>query len=293
MKGRRKAKNNKGNLMLNIERKRLAKEYKKAIRKSYRKYKDNLAKTLTNLKCKNPKAYWNVLNGKKSNNNKMPSCNAFLDMFKELNTDVEEVDEFVWDEHGDINNVLNEAIVVAEVENCIKKLKNNKACGLDNILNEFLKVSANATVQLVTKLFNLVLLTGIVPNDWSVGVIKPIYKSKGAFDDPNNYRGITILSCLGKLFTSVLDDRIKTYLDSVGLLGEEQAGFRGGFSTTDHIFTLYGIIDILLYKRKRLHCAFLDYEKAFDKVNRTFLWQKMLIIIIIIIPSTDLVVGET
>jgi hypothetical protein len=100
-------------------------------------------------------------------------------------------------------------ITTAEVENCIKKLKNNKACGADHILNEFLKASVNVTVKIVTKLFNLVLLTGIVPNDWTIGIIKPIYKNKGSPDDPNNYRGITILSCLGKLFTSVLGDRLK------------------------------------------------------------------------------------
>ena len=119
-----------------------------------------------------------------------------------------------------------------------------------------MKSSADVTIKPLTKLFKLVLLTGVVPDDWTTGAIKPIFKNKGASDDPNNYRGITILSCFGKLFTSILDDRLKKFLDSFDLLGEEQAGFRGGFSTTDHIFTLYGIIDILLYKKKRLHCAF-------------------------------------
>ena len=59
-------------------------------------------------------------------------------------------------------------------------------------------------------------------------------------------------------------------------MGPEQAGFRKNFSTVDHLFTIYGIIDILLSKRKRLYCAFLDFEKAFDKVERAFLWQKLL-----------------
>ena len=78
------------------------------------------------------------------------------------------------------------------------------------------------------------------------------------------------------MFTSVLNERLKLFINSVGLIGMEQAGFRNNFSTLDHLFTLHGLIDILLFKKKRLYCAFLDYEKAFDKINRSFLWQKML-----------------
>ena len=89
-------------------------------------------------------------------------------------------------------------------------------------------------------------------------------------------RGITILSCFGKLFTSILNSRITSYIEHSKVLGQEQAGFRKGYSTVDHLFTLYGIIDILFSKKKRLYCAFLDFEKAFDKVERAFLWQKLL-----------------
>ena len=62
IKGRRRAMNNKSNVMLFIESKRLAREYKTSVRKSYKKYKDDLAKSLRNLLCNNPKAYWNILN---------------------------------------------------------------------------------------------------------------------------------------------------------------------------------------------------------------------------------------
>ena len=126
------------------------------------------------------------------------------------------------------------------------------------------------------KFFNIVLNTGIVPSSWTLGVIHPIYKNKGQRGDPNNYRGITILSCFGKLFTCILNKRLGIFIEKYDIIGAEQTGFRKGFSTLDHLFTLYGIIDVLLSKRKRLYCAFLDYEKAFDKINRAFLWQKLL-----------------
>ena len=102
-------------------------------------------------------------------------------------------------------------------------------------------------------------------------VLHPIYENKGCKNDP-----LTILSCFDKLFTSILNDRIKTFLEQSDLLGKEQAAFRKNFSTVDHLFTLYGIIDILLSKKKRLYCAFLDFEKAFDKIDRAFLWQKLI-----------------
>jgi hypothetical protein len=277
-KARKRASLHKNNAILNAEKRKLAKEYKTCVRKQYRQYRTDVAHSLRNLHSKNPKKYWNILNrDKEKNYTKTPSCDEFYEMFKGMcENGGEDNNNNNLNNQEEENEILNELITVSEVLNCIKRLKNNKACGMDNILNEFLKTSHGVMINIFVKLFNLVLLTGAVPSDWTVGVIKPIYKKKGAQNDPNNYRGITILSCLGKLFTSIINDRLKKYIDTFGILGEEQAGFRNGFSTLDHIFTLYGIIDILLYKRKRLYCSFLDYEKAFDKVNRAFLWQKLL-----------------
>ncbi len=61
------------------------------------------------------------------------------------------------------------------------------------------------------KLFNKVLNIGEVPEDWLVGLIVPIFKQKGSNTDCNNYRGITLLSCLSKLFTSTLNECLYTF----------------------------------------------------------------------------------
>ena len=63
------------------------------------------------------------------------------------------------------------------------------------------------------KLFNLIFEYGLVPESWSVGTIKPIYKNKGDPKMPENYRPITILSCLGKLFTAIINKRLNKYAD--------------------------------------------------------------------------------
>ena len=115
-----------------------------------------------------------------------------------------------------------------------------------------------------------------MPTDWCIGIIVPLFKNKGSIDDPDNYRGITLLSCLGKLFTSAIDARLTAYLESTGVIGDEQAGFRKGFSTIDHVFVMHSLIDLYLAQKKRLYCAFVDYKKAFDLVDRSSLWSKFI-----------------
>ena len=105
--------------------------------------------------------------------------------------------------------------------------------------------------------------------------LKPFTK-KGSIDDPDNYRGITLLSCIGKLFTASINARLTTYLDEASIIGEEQAGFREGYSTLDHIFVLHSLVELYFSRCKRLYCAFIDYKKAFDLVDRSSLWSKLI-----------------
>ena len=131
-------------------------------------------------------------------------------------------------------------------------------------------------IHIIVSIFNIVLKTGIVPTDWCIGIIQPIYKKKGSSNDADNYRGITLLSCIGKLFTACINNRLTNYVEATGSLGEEQAGFREGYSTNDHTFVLQALIDLYLSKNKRLYCAFIDYKKAFDLIDRSSLWSKLI-----------------
>ena len=118
--------------------------------------------------------------------------------------------------------------------------------------------------------------SGKIPNEWTIGLIKPLYKNKGDINDINNYRGITLLSCIGKLFTSVLNTRLYSYLTSEDILGNEQAGFRPQHSTLDHIFALHILSKFYIDQKKQIFCAFVDYSKAFDFIDRVHLWTKLL-----------------
>ena len=98
---------------------------------------------------------------------------------------------------------------------------------------------------------------------------------KSNADDPNNYRGITLLSCVGKLFTGILNVRLNVFCEVFNILSENQAGFRKRHSTIDHSFVLKSLCDIMKFQKKKLFVAFIDYVKAFDKIWRQGLWYKL------------------
>ena len=157
-----------------------------------------------------------------------------------------------------------------------KNLKNGKCPGEDQILNEYIKSTKNIFLPIYEKLFNLVFDSGIIPSAWLEGIIRPIYKNKGDIKNVENFRPITILSCLGKLFTAMLNNRLTEFLDKNDKLSENQAGFRKGYGTTDHMFVLNSLIEIMKVSKKKLFCAFIDFSQAFDSIWRGGLWRKLL-----------------
>lgn len=134
---------------------------------------------------------------------------------------------------------LDSEINLAEIQQA--HLKNGKARGLDGILGEFLKAPQHVIALFLTKLFNSVFDNGQFPAEWTKSVIVPLHK-KGDINNPENYRGISLLSIISKLFTSILNKRFYNWAENENKICEEQAGFREGYSTVDHIFTLVTMI---------------------------------------------------
>ena len=122
-------------------------------------------------------------------------------------------------------------------------------------------------------IFNAILDTGIYPEIWTKGTIIPIF-TEGDPNDVCNYRGITLVSCISKIFTGILNKRIKAVIEDHDLLSEAQFGFRPQRSTVDAIFVLHSLVNKKINKKVRLYCAFIDLKSAFDKVNRNGLWSK-------------------
>ncbi len=139
-------------------------------------------------------------------------------------------------------NPLDFPITHEELTNKLKSQKCRKSCGPDTILGEMLKHSTPALQTAVLKLFNFVLSSGCSPDIWSQGLITPIHKS-GDKLDPNNFRGICVSSNLGKLFSSILNNRIVNFLNEHNVLSPSQIGFLSNYRTTDHIYTLHTLIN--------------------------------------------------
>ena len=121
----------------------------------------------------------------------------------------------------------------------------------------------NALLSKVTKLFNIILDSGYYAETWNHGLIHSIHKN-GSKMDPLNYRGITLLSSLGKLFSSLIYNCIENEIESKDILSPSQAGFRKNYRTTDHIFTLFSLIKKAISKGKYLYNCIVDFRKAYD-----------------------------
>ena len=239
-------------------------------------HKTDKANKLRKMQSNHPRDYWKYLNSlqHKKNNNE-PCIDDFYEHFKSINQshDGQEDTPNINIENAD--HILNAKITSTKIDKCIKNLKSGKAPAQDNIINEYIKSTKNLFLPIYESLFNVVLDTGIIPSTWLEGTIRPIYKNKGDPKNASNYRPITILSCLGKLFTSVLNSRLTTFLDNNETILENQAGFRKGYETTDHIFVLNSLCEILKQRKQKLFCAFIDFSQAFDSIWRVGLWRKL------------------
>ena len=258
------------------------KQYKKTLDSSMQKHREKMQQEMKNLRSHNTKEYWKILNrGKKTKQPDIP-IDIFFDFYKDLNAPQSDIDphnlpEIDPDVINHVNEEINSHITREEIIKAIKNLKVNKSCGEDHIINEYIKSTYQLFISIYEKLFNIIFDHDVIPDIWLVGYIKPLYKNKGNKFDPKNYRPITILSCLGKLFTAILNERLNKYSEEFFVVKENQCGFRKGYSTTDNLFTLFSFFEILKRKKKKLYCAFIDFEKAFDKVWREDLWYKLLL----------------
>ena len=172
------------------------------------------------------------------------------------------------------DNILDREIDSAEISRCLRKLKNNKTGGSDGLVGELLKYGGSGMVDLLQQLFSVIWREEIVPPQWREGLIVNLFK-KGDKEDPGNYRGITLLSVVGKVFCKIFNGRLVKHLDESQALHEGQAGFRKKRSCIDNVYTLNEIVQGQLREGKKTYAFFVDVQKAYDTVWRNGLWVKL------------------
>jgi hypothetical protein len=162
-----------------------------------------------------------------------------------------------------------------EIKQHLNKLKNNKACGHDGMVGEFFKYAPPEIIPTLNVLFNSILDRGEWPEKWATGLISPVHK-KNSLNLPDNYRKITVMPVIGKLFESILNARLSYKNMALDIDDPHQFGFKQGCRTTDNIFVLYSMVMKQKKLKKPLWLCFVDFTKAFDYVNRLALYHKLI-----------------
>ena len=177
---------------------------------------------------------------------------------------------------GSADNALNVHIKMEEIEDVINKLDINTSPGLDGIGNAIIKNSRFIITPMLCVLFNKILESGIYPDDWCYAVIVTIHKN-GSLNDPNNFRGISLLSCISKVFTKVLSNRLYKWAEDNHAFYKTQSGFQKGKNTMDNIFILQTLVSKYINKKKgRFYSIYVDFSKAFDSIPHQLLFYSLL-----------------
>ena len=159
-----------------------------------------------------------------------------------------------------------------EISKSLDDLKNNKAAGPDNITAEVLKADKETTITKLEEIFKLAWDAEEVPGDWKDGLIVKLPK-KGDLTKCGNWRGLTLMSIPAKLLGRSMIRRLRDGVEEK--LRSEQAGFRPKRGTYEQIFILRNIVEQALEWNSCIYLIFVDYEKAFDSIDRETLWKIM------------------
>ena len=171
--------------------------------------------------------------------------------------------------NDDANDELE--VSVEDVRKAVKKLKKGKSPGVDGITSAMLKYGGEALLEWLTRVCKVCVSEEKVPKDWVRAIVVPLYKGKGDRNDCKNYRGLSLLSIPGKVYGRILIERVRVLTE--GMIGEEQCGFRSGRGCVDQVFVMKQMSENFCGKNKSLFVAYMDLEKAYDKIDRDAMWR--------------------
>ena len=246
------------------------------------------------------KQVWAAINwrGLVNDNNPLESIGPSDEQFKEFFDQALNSDELTSLDQITSNTyvpVLDDPINEYEVREQIANLKIDKAAGTDGIPPGVIKILPPTWIMFITVLLNKLFLSSIYPQSWAIAKLFTIFK-KGDKNLPSNYRGITIINCLAKLFDMILCKRLQLWFQPY----REQAGSQRGRGCLEHITTLRLITDFAAKRKIKLYIVFVDFAQAYDKVSRVVLFSilkrlgcgaTMLLALIAMYKTTQSVIG--
>lgn len=245
---------------------------------------------------KNPKATWNIIKDLANMKKPLQPPLELLEIAGNHSTSINRVNECFANigrelaakinpmVNNDICNTCNSndygnsmvLLPVDEAElNCIiTSLRNDSASGVDKIPTAFLKAAKKFLIAPLKYVINLCLDRGVFPDVFKRSLVHPVYKG-GDRDMVTNYRPISVLTSLSKVFEKVLSTRLTNYLEQNNILAQNQYGFRKQKSTEDAVLDVTTNIVEALDSKTKVLGIFLDLSKAFDTVSVTILLKKM------------------
>ena len=161
-----------------------------------------------------------------------------------------------------------------EIRQIIAKLKNKKSTGFDNIPSHLLKETDVIIAPFLVALVNKTLTTGIFPNSLKTARVVPVFK-EGQSSEPLNYRPISILSTLSKIYEKVIYNRLYGYFDHFDLFYKNQFGFRPKRNTVDAIAEFLEKTRTADNDKSYNSCVLIDLKKAFDTIDHKILLAKL------------------
>ena len=153
----------------------------------------------------------------------------------------------------------------------LEMITSGKAAGPSGIVAEMLKPVGEAGAVEVRDLIEDIISEGFIPTDWQESFIVNLYKDKGDALNRGNYRGLKLIEQVMKVLERVVEGLIRHRV----VIDEMQCGFMSGRGTTDAIFIVRQVQEKHLAANKPLYMAFVDLEKAFDRVPRDVIWWAM------------------
>ena len=170
-------------------------------------------------------------------------------------------------------NIMN-PITMEELSVNINDLDTSKAEGMDNVTNAMLKNTGPAAREKLLEMYNNIMISGQTPDSWKEGDIALILK-KPPNTNINNYRPITLISCVSKLWTKIMAKRISKSIEVEDIIGPEQNGFRPNRSCSDNTFILNTLLELNKSRKKLSYLLFVDLKEAYDRVDRNILFAKL------------------
>lgn len=192
-------------------------------------------------------------------------------MAKKINNDS---NDYVIKEEHIPNSMVLYPVDQNEIILHIGSLKNKCSSGIDGISVSVLKKIHRFICHPLQHIINTIFSTGIVPSHFKQSLVVPIYKS-GSHTNIANYRPISIISNVAKIFEKCIKSRIISFLEKYKLLSESQYGFRKGKNTEMAIYELIDFINNSLNDNKKCIAIFLDLAKAFDTVSHNLLIDRL------------------